>query len=343
MQVFLDSIIGYLLEMTNYIFIFISIFVYAMIYLRKNDMQSMLAVPFTIITVLYFGSIVGIFYWIFYTNRSYNDFVLFLTLIILVFYTYYTLQVVKSTYSGPALLQVQMSHSETLKLFLRKWLEELKELPNSENIPYNSATKWINKFNTLEERWQYRDLLDHHLPENYKDLQDDWYGLKDLIIDLESESNKLIELIYEEIDKQLDDIKRINPNVSFGKDEDIKYFVVRIYKLCISKYPECYSEDINIEVKKQQENSYQIMISHVGILFNGSKDQMEQAKFGFEKIAECSYIRNKYMDNIERIETHNMRLKNKRDELQRKIEDLITWTLLPGTSCDRLKDFKVKL
>lgn len=343
MHEFLSSMIGILPDKMISICILLSIIVYIFIYMRKTDVQHMLAIPFTIITVLYFGSFIGLFGWIFYTNRSYNDLVLFLTLIILVFYTYYTLQVVKSTYSGPALLQVQMSHSETLKLFLRKWLDELNELPNSEIIPYNQVAKYINKFNALEERWQYRDLLDHHLPENYNDLQDDWDGLKEIIIGLELELNKLSKLIYDDVNKQLNGIKLNYPNIIVGKDQDIEHFSDQVYRLCVDKHQEYYAADIKPEVKKQQENSYQLMISHVGILFNGSRDQMEHAKLEFEKIAEYSYIRSKYLRNILEIENYSRSLENKRDKLQRKIEDLITWTLLPGTSCDRLKDFKVKL
>jgi len=302
----------------------------------------MLAAPFAILTILYAGFVVGLFFWIFYTNKSYNDLVLFFTLIILIFYTYYTLQVVKSTYSGPALLHVQIEHSDTLKLFLRKWLEELKELPTLENIPYKSDTRYVDKYKMFEERWQYRDLLDHHLPENYRNLRDDWNNLKELTTEMELIADKLFKLICEEVERQIDDIKSMNPKICVGEDQGITYLSSRIYQSAVSEYPEYRAGDLRLEVKKQQDELYQLTNLQTGIVFNGSREQMEIAKLELVKIADGNYIKGKYMNDINEIDLLNVKMKTKRDELQRKVEDLVTWTLLPGTSCERLKDFRIK-
>ncbi len=342
LSIVLNIVLNNLSYILQSIFAITFIIIYIISIAHKDELQNILAAPFLVISLIYFGFIAGLFFWTFHTNQLYNDLIMFLTLIVLVFYTYYTLQVVKSTYSGPALLQVQISHSDILKLFLRNWLNEIKELPCAEDIPYDSIAKYMDKYQLLEARWQYRDILDYHLPENYKYMQNDWDTLKDLMIRLGSSSEILCNTIHTEITNQLNGAILLNSHISIGRDDDLMYFSNRIYKICISERFIYYPNDIKLTVEKQQDGSYQLMNSHVSILKNGSKEQIEKAKLELDKISDRSYLRTKYEDKITEIEDYAKNLKNKQEQLQRKIEDLITWTLLPGTSCDRLKDFKLR-
>lgn len=324
-------------------FIAATILIYIIFFTFRIKLQKIFAVPFSVISIIYLGFAAGVFFWIFYTNNSFNDLILFLSLIILIFYTYYTLQVVKSTYSAPALLQVQMSHSETLKLFLRKWLDEIKELPSKEEIADNSIVKYIDKYKSFEDRWQYRDLLDYHLPENYKDIQNDWNTLKDLVMRMETAKENLYNNIQLDIKSKIKTIKSFDQNIFTTHEDNLKYFSYLIYKICVSENNMHRLYDINLTIKNKQENLYHLMNSHSELLSSNSKEQLEKAKLELKLISDKMYLIDKYDDDLKEINHILIDLKNVQEKLQVKIEDLRTWTLLPGISCDRLKDFKPKL
>lgn len=309
----------------------------------KIRLEQIVSVPFPVMLIIFCLAIAGLLFWWFLTSRAFGDLILFLTLIILILYTYYTLQVVRATYRGPALLHVQIEHSDTIKLFLRKWLNKIK-LPIIYYDPNGNAFEFINKCNLLEEDWQYRDLLDHHLPESYKDLQEDWEMFKELVTIRATKADKFNGLIIEEIDAILTEIKSKDSNIS-SDEREIKLFADKIFEREVRNDYDL--GDTTLNVKKLRDESYQLIAipgiySSKIVLLVGPREEMESAKTKIEKIADITYIEEKFSSHIKEIKECESKLKSEKNRLQKKIEGLIKWTLLPGTSCDRLKDFEIK-
>ncbi|MCK9442802.1 MAG: hypothetical protein M0Q13_15445 [Methanothrix sp.] len=193
----------------GYALLIIIIIINLAIIFYKSKLEKIMSVPISIILILFYATIIGSSYWWIFTIKSFSELITFITLLVLALYTYYTLQVVKIAYSGPALLHVQIEHSKTLKLFLRKWSDLLNEIPEFKNIPYQSFEHTINNYKSLEENWEYNDLIEHHLPKNYRDLKNNWDNYRRQLEDLELKSNVLYKSILYEVDAELSDMKTV--------------------------------------------------------------------------------------------------------------------------------------
>lgn len=281
---------------------------------------------FIFITII--STILGVIIWLIYTNRVFSDLVLFLTLVVVFVYTYYTFRMLKATYSSQALLYVQTEHSKVLKDFLQKWLKIINIEPNVEKrkitlwpqqhhldkleYMYRSGFDFSNIDNLkkldmneneliiciyiyrcLEEKWEYNDLLDNHLPRNYSQMKRDWENFRNLISVLRLKGDALYKLIDEDINNKL---TQKHPNIKLGLA--INNFIYHVYWSSIEaeldSYPEhSYSVPAiiirNFPIFKNElpNGNFSISMdsaSHENILTNISKEQVGEVMHELEEI-----------------------------------------------------------
>ena len=287
---------------------------------------------------------------------SFTDLIYLLTLIVLIIYTYYTRQIANIASKGPALLEVQRDHSRILIRFLADWLEVIKPLPHYENMNirtsidpesvYDDFASCLARYERHNEKWEYRDFLDYHLPKEQKDfsdLEDSWNNFKATVVELRSKRDELYKSISDDIDGKLKDIEQEYGNIALGRKQYIKFLKEQVYQLCTSIQP---SEKVTIfHIGNDLRIDYYTLInSNNGniILSNGTREQMEKAKKELEIIGNQNYTIGKNADLLEMIRKIDAEMNKRRDDLQSKIDKLIGWTsIFPGTSCDRLRDFKI--
>ena len=318
----------------------------------KKAFENWLSASFRGIIALFIILCIGLIYWYFRTGRSFSDLIIFFTLITIIIYTYYTYQIAKSTYYGPTLLEVQKDHSRILRNFLEYWLGVIKPLPHYENINIRTGDRpesvWddfaniIVEYKHLEEKWEYRDLIDYHLPNGFSDLEDYWNNFKATVVKLKSKRDELYKSISDDIDNKLEGMKQEHGNIILGRDSYLDSLKGQVYRLCVSADTSDRKINFNVGIQPQT-NYYLLQNSNTNevILTNGTREQMEQAKNELETIVNHDYTTKKYATLIKMIREYDKEMKLKRDNLQSKFGDLIGWTsILPGTSCDRLRDLR---
>jgi len=315
------------------IFIIVSLII---AYFLRNRLEGFLSVPIKF--VVFIIIIVGVFLEAgVLKGLSISDIVLFITLIVLIFYTFYTLQIVKITYKGPALIKVQIDHTGVLKNFLQNWLKNLR-VPEHQ---YASSFKEFEaEFKSFESNWEFQDLTQNHLPAKYKDLTEKWKEFKQNITELESIKREFYSLIDSEIEVVLKNFINKSKNMQIGQPRHIEELKQNSYTLCF-KGENDKDRDLQFHIEKDYPNAFKLVAyaSYI-ILLNGTSDEMDQAKQ--ELLKAQSDLRERHSDTISRIaEKHSVTFTMSRD-LENELIELSTWPIFPGTKCDMIKDFELK-
>lgn len=301
--------------------------------LFRDKIKRILAVPIKLI--LFITIIVGVFLEAgVLKGLTISDIILFITLIVLIFYTFYTHQIVKITYQGPALVKVQIYHTDILKKFLKKWLEIL-EVPN---YKYNSFKEFDDEFRSLENNWEFKDLIQNHLPEKYNDLREEWNKFKKDMIELNSLKREFYNTINNEIEIIFE--RLINEKVQKGQSYHIDELKNNIYILCF-KNQDHEDSCLSLHIEKNNDNTFILMAyaSYI-ILQNGTNDEMKHAKK--ELLKAQKDLRKRYGDTILKITGKYFETLAMSQKLKNELTELNTWPIFPGTKCDMLKDFELK-
>jgi len=228
---------------------------------------------------------------------------------------------------------VQAPHYENTKI---------RTVDRPESV-FDDFASHIANYQRLEERWEYRDLLDYHLPNYFSDLEDYWNKFKATVVNLRSKRDELYKSISDDVDSELKDKKQEYGDIILGRDSYLEALKGQIYRLCVGV--DTSDRRIHFNVGIQPQTSYyllQISNTNEVILTNGTREQMERAKNELETIANYDHITKKNATLLKTIIEYDKEMKLERDNLQSKIDKLIGWTsILPGISCDRLRDFKI--
>ncbi|MCK9442072.1 MAG: hypothetical protein M0Q13_11705 [Methanothrix sp.] len=129
---------------------------------------------------------------------------------------------------------------------------------------------------------------------------------------------------------------------------DIEQFTSLIYRISVGEDISYNFLDAKLSIKGPQNGNCRLEIydsdiyDNRVIIMNGTFTQMGSASDKLRKFISKDYIKNKYDINIRELRELNHKMKVERGEVKRKIEELSKWTLLPGTLCERVKDFKIK-
>jgi hypothetical protein len=124
-------------------------------------------------------------------------------------------------------------------------------------------------------------------------------------------------------------------------DVDIEQFSSFIYQINVGDKVPFYIQDKELRVKRSN-GDYQLEISDRVIVSKGTRTQMESASNKLKKLLSDDYIKNKYDINIKELKKYNYTIMAERGEVKRKIEELSKRTILPGKSCNWIKDFEIR-
>lgn len=347
------------------VFLFIISIILIILNSKKATLEKIISAPFSVICSLFCALILGLVYWIVFTGRSYGDLIYLLTFVVISLYTYYTLQVVKFAYKGPALLHVQERHSDVLKSFLNNWSSSISHqhisLENVVEHPVDAEefyfVRSIEIFKSFEEGWEYRDLLDYHLPKSHKDLEEHWKNFIESLERLGGAVNKLYDSINDEINQELAKVSREYPDLGSVEPNVLRELNDLLYLTCISAHE--YEIKLNVEDEIIHEGEDCYRLDQLVLSFNRDKNKLpfgpfklvsgpyrkeiEFAKAQIEKILKDDYLERKHASVIAEIKEYEAEMKRKKNEFKNEIDELAKWPLLPGRSCDRIKDFDIKI
>lgn len=346
------------------IFIFIISLSLIILHFKKIPLEKLISAPFSVICSLFCVFTLGLIYWIAFTERNYSDFICLLTLIIISLYTYYTLQVVKFAYKGPALLHVQEKHSDVLRRFLENWSSSISHQHiSSQNLVACSVgteeiyfIRFMEIFKSFEEGWEYRDLLDHHLPQSHKDLEEHWKKFIGSVERLGDATNELYSSIKDEINQQLAKVSSEYPDLESAEPGAIRELNNVLYLKCVSAHDYEIKLSIKEEIINEDGESYRLdqlvfSFNHDNKLSSGPfkllsgpiRREIEFVKSQIEEILSDGFVEGKYASIIAEIIEYEAEMERKKNEFKNEIDELAKWPLLPGRACDRIKDFDIKL
>jgi len=251
---------------------------------------------------------------------------------------YYTYKSVKA----PTLLEARKRHTQELIEFLKEWHDKFplyesatqpKTTPTCSTSIIRLNKHWHN-FAEIETNWKYKDLIQYHLPQEYKTLLEEWKRFKKSV----DEYGTLRYRLYEKIKK--DAIEKTNlkydPN---WKGEHIisRRFVTYIYQQSISwiKDRRLYFDKKSTDRKIEHGNE---LLFGGSSLAKGSKEEIEKAKETFEKMIFNEEYLDKYEGEINEIIECERKLEDMSHKLKAVIEKLMGYPLLPGTKCGILKN-----
>ena len=253
---------------------------------------------------------------------------------------YYTYKSVKT----PILIEARKRHTQELIEFLKEWHDKfpLYESATEPKMTLTPSTSVIHlnepchDFPEIETNWKYKDLIQYHLPREYKTLPAEWDRYKKFV----DEYGTLRYELYEKIKK--DAIKKTNlkydPN---WKGEHIisQHFVIYIYQQSISwrRDGRLYFDKKFMNYKIERGN--ELWFSGGG-LAKGNKEELEKAKEIFEEMMFSEEYLNKYEREINEIIEYERKLEEMYNKLKAMIEKLIGYPILPGTKCEILKSLR---
>jgi hypothetical protein len=261
------------------------------------------------------------------------------TLIVLLFYTYYTFQIAKFTAKGQALLFVQIQHSNVLKEFLKRWESSLGSGSHIYTNPIKKKENLDNfEYEKLDSSWEFRDFVDYHLPTGYSTLVSDWSDFKKKNLELNELSLDLYSRLRLDLRNEVNDI-----STKFNTKADtlnFDNFVMKIYELCFDYFNEP-MENLESKLILTNNEIYYLEVASMVAFFKDDKGKMESVKSKMDNFISKKNLIENYNDYIIRIETKL----DERDVLQKilrqNLTELIQRPLFAGTKCDMLKDFDI--
>jgi|GEM_PF-1464991 len=276
-----------------------------------------------------------------------SDFIILLTLEGIIFYTYYTYKLAEISAKGYTLVEAQKKHTQDLKKFLDEWQEYIASTQirfETDHDTLNEA-EMHNKMHTSMERWGYNDLTNYHLPEKHKNIVDKWNQFKSCDYELRLYSAKLYKMIESDINAKIRDdliekFKKYDETLDV-KDGGLKTLGVNLYKLTFNYT----TIDSNKPNKSGPDASGMYLLRVFGVdaqnelLSSRSNDAVMYAETRLNEIINPKYLQDLYGRDVENMRKTDNELSRVRSELIESLDELKGWPLLPGTKCDRLKDF----
>jgi hypothetical protein len=308
--------------------------------LRRIDLLGIS--PFFAILVLAISLLlIFSFYAIDWSNTGegvkFTSIISLLAFIILLFYTYYTFQIAKSTAKGQALLYVQIQHSNVLKEFLKGWESSLGSGRHTYDIPVINQEDSANYENeSFNNSWEYRDFINHHLPTGYENLVPDYSNFKNI----NHELNKLSYDLYSKLRLNLwSEISDISNKIDIKPDTShFDYFVVKVYRICF-EYINGRIENLKSELVPTCNETYLLRVDGMETPFKGDKMNMEYAKLKMDAFITRNNLIYNYKNELNQIGTKLDEREIMRNKLRKNLNELIQRPLFAGTKCDMLKDF----
>jgi len=184
----------------------------------------------------------------------------------------------------------------------------------------------------FEVSWKYKDLIQYHLPNEYKTLPTKWEEYKKFV-------NEYGTLRYRLYEKIKEDAKKTNLKFDPNWSEEhmiSQHFVMCIYRQCVSLIRNgrlCFDRSINYKIERGNE----LWFGGCG-LAKGNKEELEKARKIFEMMMFNEEYLKKYMHEINEIIEYERKLEEMYHSLKAMIEKLIGYPLLPGTKCEILKN-----
>jgi hypothetical protein len=260
------------------------------------------------------------------------------TLIVIIFYTNYTFQIAKFTAKGPALLAVQIQHSNVLRDFLKIWRSSVENKRSMEHAITKKELARNNQRN-LDAYWEYRDFVDYHLPSDYHTLVTDWQRFEKINSDLD----KLSYNLYSRLESDLND-----KVIGISKEINIKpvtthfdNFVSRIYETCCMYFNSSEREELESELTMYGSDEYRLSFNGMEAFFSGDKAQIEYAKKELDNFLSKNNLLKNYKDYMEQIKNKLDEHEELRKVIEQNLNELIKWPIFPGTKCKRVKDFDI--
>jgi hypothetical protein len=283
-----------------------------------------------------------------------NDFLILITMDVLIVYTYYTYKVARISIIAPAMLEAQKSHMSDLRIFLQEWkdkmdyqfYDEYKEL----NIYYLKNLRNPFKEDIIS-NWKYNDLVENHLPDECKlkfAVLCEKFALG--IDGYRNERNNLFLLIREDIYTEL---KNNCLDIKFLEDEKFKFI-----ELCYQQYvsfvvevdpfysppPQSYFS-YNSEGTEINLVLFSHSVGHTLPVAKGDRDLRLDAQGKDTRPLENALREmlfstdraNKYGNNIKKIIELYGVLEVDNDNISKIVDFLLRYPILPGTKCSILR------
>lgn len=238
---------------------------------------------------------------------------------------YYTHKSVRS----PFLLEARKKHTEELTKFLKQWIQ-IFPVVKSATEPKTTSTPSTSIISLNEESWEYKDLIQYHLPNEYKKLPIKWEEYKKSRNEYEMIRYQLYEKMKKEVLAKTD--LQYDPDWRHGVSE---YFVDYIYRQSFS-----WIKDGRLHIDRCSTNynpgKNELWLGGRG-LAKGKTEEIDKARGVFEEMMfEKDYLE-KYKVDINRIIEKERKLKEVYNKMLDMLEKLSGYPLLPGTKCEMLK------
>lgn len=244
---------------------------------------------------------------------------------------YYACKSVRS----PILLEACRKHTQELIEFLKEWYDEFPRYesattPPITSIPSTSITH--HKFPNIETNWKYQDLIQYHLPDEYKTLPTKLEEYKKLVNEYEIIRYQL----YEKIKKDVLAKTCLKYDPNWSEEHGVsQHFVTRIYQQSVSWIRDKRLYSIESSNYKIQNN--ELWFERSG-LAKGTTEERDKAKKVFEELMFKKDYLEEYKIDIVRIIKEERKLEKMHNEIKGMIEKLIGFPILPGTKCEILKN-----
>lgn len=244
----------------------------------------------------------------FCSKINWSDFILLLTLIVVILYTYYTYKLARISMISPSLLAARQEHSMNLKKFLESWLNgslngSYESYINFSNSKYNTSNRFKEM---IKSNWMYKDILEYHVHVNDREKIRELCDKIEQTIDAYNKSrNDLIKTIEQRLYAQQDIVNEIN-----GSSTNERYKLAKY----IYEYYARRSSDIGMRDSKI-EPVYLSVIT---------------------KFCDNDDFRFIY-DEILKIQKLNMELTKQNQEIIDMLSPLLKYPILPGKNCSILK------
>lgn len=306
---------------------------------KKTGITSSFAV---IVLAISFLFIFFMFYEINWTDvgegNKFNGMIYLVTFITLLFYTYYTFQIAKSSAKGQTSLFVRTQHSNVLKEFLKRWESSLGSVRSIEVVPITKEEDLAkNDYENFENCWEYKDFIGYHLPTGYSALISDWSAFKEKNRELNELSFNLYHDLKKIIQKKVEDISK-----EFDMNPEKRYFdpfVDHIYRICF-RYLNG-EENLESKLVLTHNENYYLQVDGMEAFFKGEKKQMGSIKIKIDNFIDKYNLINNYKIYLDQIKNKLDERDNLKNRINQTLAELIQSPLFAGTKCDVLKDFDI--
>lgn len=251
---------------------------------------------------------------------------------------YYTYRSVRS----PILLEARKKHTAELIEVLKEWYDKFP-LYESATDPKTISTPSIlgdldkpwHDFPDIERDWKYQDLIQSHLPNEYKTLPLKWEEYKKAVNEYGETRSQLYEKIKKDVVSEVS--LKYGPSWNLDQNHIISAnFVESIYTQCVLwvKSGRLYADE-TWGYKREGKNE---LWFGSGALAKGAEEELVQAEGIFKKMMfEGGYL-TKYKTDILKIIKMEKGLESMYKEMKEMLEKLMGYPFLPGTKCEVLKN-----